>query len=118
MLRYRGTATGYVYQKPKGEWFFIPTCDEVIEWLRVKHDIVIFNAMPPFIDHNENNGIFYRLCIKFCDKEHTTKFFWNSYIFIGTTNLNKNLNVLKRQAITMAINWLLKNKKKCIKQVK
>lgn len=108
-LRYHGTATGYVYQKPKGEWFFIPTCDEVIEWLRVKHDIMIFHAVPPFVDPSLDgkNEILHRLCIKFCNRRDG----WNGREIIGKTDLNKNLNTLKRQAITIAIKWLLKKKK-------
>lgn len=108
-LRYRGAATGYIHHKPKGEWFFVPTCDEVIEWLRVKHNVLVFHAVPPFVDPSLDgkNEILHRLCIKFCNRRDG----WNGREIIGKTDLNKNLNTLKRQAIAIAIKWLLKRKK-------
>ncbi len=108
MLRYRGAANGYIHHEHKGEWFFVPTCDEVIEWLRVKHDIMIFHAVPPFVDPSLDgkNEILYRLCVKFCNRRDG----WNGREIVGKTDLNKNLNTLKRQAISIAIKWLLKKK--------
>lgn len=87
-------------------WFFLCTVDEVIDWLRKKHNVVIYDAIEPVISTGSNK-IHYRLKVKWCNKN----FGYNGRQYIGSTRFATNLYSLKREAITLAIRWLIKNKK-------
>lgn len=85
-----------------------PTIDEVIDWLRRKYNIHIYTCIEPFVDPKDPKGsVLYRYGVKWCDQKNG----WNGRIVIGKTNMSKNPYSLKRQAITLAINWLNKRNK-------
>lgn len=83
-----------------------PTVDEVIDWLRRKYNIHIYTCIEPFVDPNDSKGsVLYRYGVKWCDRRNG----WNGRLVIGKTNLSKNPYSLKRQAITFALRWIVKN---------
>ncbi|MER2007640.1 MAG: hypothetical protein ABS939_09325 [Psychrobacillus sp.] len=89
-------------------WLSIPTCDEVIDWLRRKYDVCIYTSIPPFVDPTDDtHPILYRYAVKFCNKRDG----WNGRVRVGETNLSKNVYAIKRQAIWLAIRWIKANKK-------
>lgn len=87
------------------QYYFIPTVDEAIDWLRTKHNIIIYDAVEPVISTGTDK-IHYRLKVKWCNKHIG----YNGRVYIGSTRYAPNLYSLKREAITLAIRWL-KNKK-------
>lgn len=83
-----------------------PTVDEAIDWLRRKYNIHIYTCIEPFVDPNDSKGsVLYRYGVKWCDRRNG----WNGRLVIGKTNLSKNPYSLKRQAITFALRWIVKN---------
>ena len=83
-----------------------PTVDETIDWLRRKYNIHIYTCIEPFVDPNDPKGsVLYRYGAKWCDRRNG----WNGRLVIGKTNLSKNPYSLKRQAITFALRWIVKN---------
>lgn len=85
----------------------IPTVDEAIDWLRRKYNVHIYTPIAPFVDPtNEEHPVLYRYAIKFCNKRDG----WNGRVYIGETNLSKNVYAVKRQAIWLAIRWIKQNK--------
>ena len=77
--------------------------DGVIDWLRRKHNIVIYNSIEPFVDPvSDNHHILYRFSVKRCNLRDG----WNGREYIGESKLTKNIYTAKRQAITLAIKWL------------
>lgn len=89
-------------------WLSIPTCDEAIDWLRRKYNVCIYTSVPPFVDLTDDaHPILYRYTVKYCNRRDG----WNGRVYIGETNLSKNVYSLKRQAIWLAIRWIKANKK-------
>lgn len=89
-------------------WVSVPNVDEAIDWLRRKYDVHIYTSIPPFVDPTDStHPILYRYAVKFCNKRDG----WNSRVYIGETDLSKNVYSLKRQAIWLAIRWIKANKK-------
>lgn len=88
----------------------LPTVDEVIDWIRRKYNVVIYNKIEPFVDPTDltHKTILFRYGIKRCD---TTNLGWNGRLYIGETRLDKNVYSLKREAITIALKYI-KNRKK------
>lgn len=77
--------------------------DGVIDWLRRKHNIIIYNSIEPFVDPvSDNHHILYRFSVKHCNLRDG----WNGREYIGESKLTKNIYTAKRQAITLAIKWL------------
>lgn len=77
--------------------------DGVIDWLRRKHNIIIYNSIEPFVDPvSDNHHILYRFSVKRCNLRDG----WNGREYIGESKLTKNIYTAKRQAITLAIKWL------------
>ena len=77
--------------------------DGVIDWLRRKHNIVIYNSIEPFVDPvSDNHHILYRFSVKRCNLRDG----WNGREYIGESKLTKNIYTAKKQAITLAIKWL------------
>lgn len=79
--------------------------DEVIDWLRRKHHIVIYDKIEPFVDP-KTNAILYRMAVKKCNLRDG----WNGRIYIGESRLTKNIYAAKREAIWLAIRWIKKKK--------
>lgn len=77
--------------------------DDVIDWFRRKHNIIIYNSIEPFVDPTSNNhDILYRFSVKHCNLRDG----WNGREYIGESKLTKNIYTAKKQAITLAIKWL------------
>ena len=81
------------------------TLDSVIDYLRKKHSVVIYNSMEPFVDPRTKK-ILYRYSVKFCNIRDG----WNGRQHIGQSKLTSNIYSAKRQAIWLAIRWLKKKK--------
>lgn len=85
-----------------------PTVDEAIDWLRRRFNVHIYAAVEPFVDPvDKKSPTLYRYAVKYCNRRDG----WNGRSYIGQTRLAKNVYSLKRQAITLAINWLNKRNK-------
>lgn len=89
----------------------VPTVDEVIDWLRRKHNIIIYNKIEPFVDPADqtHKTILFRFGIKRCDINHLG---WNGRLYIGETRFSKNIYSLKREAISIAIKYIMSHEKK------
>lgn len=87
----------------------MPTVDEAIDWLRRKYNVVIYEAIEPFVEPRESepNRILYRFDVKWCNIRDG----WNGRIYIGESRLLPNIYTAKREAIMIAIKWIKKNKK-------
>lgn len=106
--------TDYELDEKTGMFFLSTTVDNAIDFLRIKYDIVIYNSMEPFVDPTAKKAcIVYRFSVKQCNLRDG----WNGRIHIGKSALTKNIYAAKRQAITIAINWI-KKRKKCSKKMK
>ena len=75
--------------------------DDVIDWLRRKHKIVIYDKIEPFVDP-KTHVILYRMGVKKCNLRDG----WNGRIYIGESRLTKNIYAAKREAIWLAIRWI------------
>lgn len=79
--------------------------DSVIDWLRKKYKVVIYNSMEPFVDP-ESKKILYRYSVKYCNLRDG----WNGREYIGKSKLTSNIYAAKRQAIWLAIRWIKKQR--------
>ena len=88
----------------------VPTVDEVIDWLRRKYNIVIYNKIEPFVDpvDETHKTILFKYGVKRCDVNHLG---WNGRIDLGTTRLSKNVYSLKREGINIALKYIKSQKK-------
>lgn len=86
----------------------VPTVDEAIDWLRRKYNVVIYEAIEPFVEPRESepNRILYRFAVKWCNIRDG----WNGRIYIGESRLLPNIYTAKREAIKIAVGWIRKNK--------
>ena len=79
-----------------------PTLDEVIEWLREKHNIIItIELMRLIINNNDNFMYTYDYCL----------YFPNKPMDCGNKDRYSKIEHAKREAISKAIKYLLKNAK-------
>lgn len=87
------------------EYLSIPTVDEVIDWLRRKYNIIIYNKIPPFVDPVDctHKTILFRYGVKRCD---TMVLGWNGRVDLGSTDMNTNVYALKRAAINIALKYI------------
>ena len=87
-------------------WRIYPTVDEIIDWLRIKYNIIIYNAIEPFVDpeSGNKNEVLYRFAVKWCNRRDG----WNGRVYIGSSKLSSNIYGMKREAIWLAIRWLKK----------
>lgn len=81
----------------------LPTIDQAIDWIRRKYNIIIYNAMEPFVDPITNK-ILYRYKVKKCN----VKWGWNQREPLGQSRMSPNVYAMKRQALTIAIRYILK----------
>jgi len=84
----------------------IPTVDEVIDWLRRKHNIIIANKSIPFVDPLKNK-ISFNFVIKWCNLRDG----WNGRVIIGHTGSHTNIYAAKRIAIWKAIRYIEKTER-------
>lgn len=95
-----------------------PTLDEVIEWLREKHNIIITIELIQLIKNNNydyclyfpNKSIDY--CSYFPNKSiNYCSYFLNKSIDCGNKDRYSKIEHAKREAISKAIKYILKNDK-------
>lgn len=80
-----------------------PTVDEAIDFLRRKYNVIIYNAMEPFVDPTAKKPtILFRYKIKWCNLRDG----WNGRCYIGSTELTKYPNTGKKTALRIAIKWI------------
>ena len=85
-------------------WQFY-TVDEVIDAIRMKFNVIIYNTAPPHVDP-VSKKIIYGFSVKVCN----TKWGWNARKYLGQTKWYTNIYQAKREAIDIAINWILSQK--------
>ena len=122
-LGFKEPVSGYMWTAESKTWFScpdnnnhinsclsVPTTDEVIDWLRRKYNIVIYNKVEPFVDpiDDTHKTILFKYGVKRCDINHLG---WNGRIDLGTTRLAKNVYSLKREAIGIALKYIKSQKK-------
>lgn len=83
----------------------MPTVDETIDWLRKKHNVIIYNRVPPYVCPFKGR-IIYIYDVKKCYPKHG----WNSRIQIASLATSYNIYAAKRMAITKALKWILSHK--------
>ena len=76
--------------------------DRVIDSLRIRHNIHIYNTAPPFVSPIDG-FIQYGYRIKRCSKHWG----WNARVSIGETYWYRNIYDAKRAAIRIATKWIL-----------
>lgn len=96
----------YNYNNKYPRMISIPTVDEAIDWIRKKFDVVIYDATQPFVSPTKMK-IIYAYRIKFCNVRHG----WNSREYIGTTKWSTNSYAMKRQAVLIALRYIVKRKR-------
>ena len=99
----------YVRNRKTHLMYISCTVDTAIDWLRRKHNTVIYNSIPPFVDPTAKKKpcILYRFTAKYCNLRDG----WNGRKTLGNSNLTNNIYAAKRQAINIAIKWLLNENK-------
>lgn len=85
----------------------VPTVDEVIDWLRKKHHIIIYNCIEPFVDPTTNGHIKYGYRVKKCNK----KWGWNYREYISSAIISNDCYAAKRICIWIAIRYIKKQSK-------
>lgn len=93
-------------------WQFY-TVDEVIDAIRMKFNVIIYNTAPPHVDP-VSKKIIYGFSVKVCN----TKWGWNARKYLGQTKWRTNIYQAKREAINIAINWILSQKSEKSKKPK
>lgn len=79
------------------------TVDEAIDFIRRKYNVVIYNAMEPFVDPTSKKPvILFRYKIKWCNLRDG----WNGRCYIGSTELTKHPSTGKKTALRIAIKWI------------
>lgn len=89
----------------------VPTIDEACDWIRRKFNVIVYDATPPYVDPAGSKCIWYRYAVKFCNILGG----WNFREYIGTSKRLKNAYAAKRQALSLAISYVMKSKAKIIK---
>jgi hypothetical protein len=90
---------------------FYSDIDNVIDALRIKYNVIIYNTAAPFVDKNSNGKIVYNFSVKKCNPH----FGWNGRELIETSNVwDANIYDAKRRAIRAAARWILAHKCKKI----
>jgi len=87
--------------------------DEVIDAIRRKFKVIIYNTAPPHVDPTSKK-IIYGFSVKVCN----TKWGWNARKYLGQTKWRTNIYQAKREAINIAINWILSQKSEKSKEPK
>lgn len=96
---------------PGVKYTSIPTVDEAIDWIRRKYNIVIYDKFAPFVDTYGNKFIWYGYRVKRCNLKQG----WNFREYIGESHARKSIYSAKREAISIALKYITKNKAKLIK---
>lgn len=91
---------------PERQFISAPTVDEVIDWLRRKHNIIVYNVAAPFVNPTHDNNITYVLGVKECNPIWG----WNQRVLLSKCT-SDNIYVAKRKMISVALKHLLTKKK-------
>lgn len=83
----------------------LPTVDEAIDWIRRKYKVIIYDASEPFVNPMSKK-IIYAYKVKFCN----IKMGWNHREYIGITKWSHDTYVSKREAINIALKYVIKKK--------
>ena len=87
--------------------------DTVIDIIRRKFDVIIYNTAAPHVSPISNK-IIYGFSVKAC----STKWGWNARKYLGQTKWRTNIYQAKREAINIAIKWILSRKSQKSKKPK
>ena len=87
--------------------------DDVIDRIRTRFNVIIYNTAPPHVDPISKK-IIYGFSVKVC----STKWGWNARKYLGQTKWRTNIYQAKREAINIAINWILSQKSEKSKKPK
>lgn len=87
--------------------------DDVIDVIRRRFNVIIYNTAPPHVDP-VSKKIIYGFSVKVCN----TKWGWNARKYLGQTKWRTNIYQAKREAINIAINWILSQKSEKSKKSK
>jgi hypothetical protein len=90
----------------------VPTVDEAIDWIRRKFNIVIY-LEDPYTDPLNDKIILYSYKVELYNIGRN----WNMYEQLGQSNRSPNVYGMKRQAIWLAIRWIIKSRKRKTKYV-
>lgn len=90
-------------------WTYV---DAVIDKLRTKYHIMIYNTAEPFV--NAQNKVEYGFSVKVC----SSKWGWNARKYLGKTKWRTNIYQAKREAINIALRWILSHKSQKSKKSK
>ena len=87
-------------------YMVVPTVDQACDFIRRKYHIMISNTSHPFVSPI-NHRIEYAYTVKYCDE----KLGWNFREILGFTNWSANYYAAKRNALNIAIRYIIKKKK-------
>lgn len=87
--------------------------DDVIEVIRKKYGIIIYNSAPPFVSPIKHK-IVYSFSVKKCYELSG----WNHREYIYRSPWQTNINKAKCMAIKAAIRWILSHKSQESKNIK
>ena len=93
-------------------WNFY-TIDEIIDTIRRRFNVIVYNTAPPHVCPTSKK-IIYGFSVKVCN----TKWGWNARKHLGQTKWRTNIYQAKREAIDIAINWILSQKSEKSKKSK
>ena len=84
---------------------FYSDIDSIIDTLRIKYNVVIYNSAAPFV--NKNGKIIYNFSVKKCNLRRG----WNGRERIEASKVwDANIYEAKRRAIRAAAQWILAHK--------
>lgn len=87
--------------------------DDVIDAIRRRFNVIIYNSAPPHVDPISKK-IIYGFSVKVC----STKWGWNARKYLGQSKWRTNIYQAKREAINIAIKWILSHKSQKSKKPK
>lgn len=112
MRRYHFVTTAQTKKLKKLEIYLFGV-DDIIDEIRRKFKVIIYNTAPPHVDPISKK-IIYGFSVKVCN----TKWGWNARKYLGQTKWRTNIYQAKREAINIAINWILSQKSEKSKKSK
>jgi hypothetical protein len=87
--------------------------DVAIDYLRRKYNVHIYNTAPPFVAP-ATKKVVYAFSVKVCN----TQLGWNGRKTLGSTKWYENVYQAKREALKIALNWILSQKSQKSKKPK
>lgn len=87
--------------------------DDVIDKIRRRFNVIIYNTAPPHVCPMSKKIVY-----GFSVKVSNTKWGWNARKYLGQTKWRTNIYQAKREAINIAIKWILSHKSQKSKKPK